>query len=150
MLTKIGGVKKAIEVGVFTGYSSLCIATSLPEDGKLFALDVSVEFTDIARKFWIEAGVEHKVDLRLGPALDTLDKLLADGHEGTFDFAFLDADKAHYDLYYERLLKLVRLQQNGPPKGRRLTQPNPTKPNPTLTFDLCCLFLGPNWRNDHD
>lgn len=108
LLIKIGNVKKALEIGVFTGYSSLCIATALPADGKLVALDISKEFTDIAQKYWAEAGVQSKIDLRLGPALETLDSLLASGQADTFDFAFLDADKAHYNEYYEKMLKLVR------------------------------------------
>jgi predicted O-methyltransferase YrrM len=108
---KIGNVKKALEIGVFTGYSSLCIASGLPSDGKLVALDISKEFTDIARRYWVEAGVEDKIDCVVGPALASLDKMLDDGQAGTFDFAFLDADKAHYDLYYERMLKLVRFSR---------------------------------------
>eukprot|EP01122_Echinamoeba_exundans_P009449 TRINITY_DN3351_c0_g1_i2.p1 TRINITY_DN3351_c0_g1~~TRINITY_DN3351_c0_g1_i2.p1 ORF type:complete len:238 (+),score=35.06 TRINITY_DN3351_c0_g1_i2:94-714(+) len=109
LLMKIGNVKKALEIGVFTGYSSLCIATGLPADGTLVALDISTEFTDLARRYWVEAGVENKINCVVGPALASLDKMLEEGQAGTFDFAFLDADKAHYDLYYERMLKLVRV-----------------------------------------
>lgn len=109
LLLQLLGVRTAIEVGVFTGYSSLIIAGALPADGRLIACDISDTWTRIARSYWQEAGVADKIDLRLGPALTTLDHLLAEGHSGTFDFAFLDADKAHYPEYYERLLQLVRV-----------------------------------------
>ncbi|MFN0084873.1 MAG: class I SAM-dependent methyltransferase [Blastocatellia bacterium] len=108
LLLKLIGARKTLEVGVFTGYSSLSTALALPEDGKIIACDVSEEWTAIARRYWAEAGVAGKVDLRLAPAIETLDGLLADGQAGSFDFAFIDADKAHYDDYYERALKLVR------------------------------------------
>lgn len=100
--------KKALEVGVFTGYSGLVTAAALPPDGQLVACDISEEFTATARRYWKEAGVAHKIDLRLGPAIQTLDRLLAEGHTGTFDFAFIDAAKTEYDAYYELALKLVR------------------------------------------
>jgi predicted O-methyltransferase YrrM len=109
LLMKIGNVKKALEIGVFTGYSSLSIATALPDDGKLFALDISKEYTDVARKYWVEAKVDHKIDCRVGPAVNTLDEMIKSGHEGTFDFAFFDADKDNYERYYEQMLKLVRV-----------------------------------------
>lgn len=102
------GTRHAIEVGVFTGYSALSVALALPEDGQLIACDVSEEWTSIAQRYWSEAGVEAKVQLRLGPALDTLEALIRDGRGGTFDFAFIDADKAGYDQYYERCLELLR------------------------------------------
>jgi O-methyltransferase len=101
-------VRRAIEVGVFTGYSSISIATALPDDGKLIACDVSDEWTSVARRYWREAGVEGKIDLRLGPALETLDGLLASGQAGKFDFVFIDADKKNYLNYYERSLDLLR------------------------------------------
>ena len=108
LLTRLIGAKKVLEVGVFTGYSALTVASALPEDGKLIACDVSTEWTSIGRKYWEEAGVAHKIDLRIAPAVETLDHLLAEGHAGTFDFAFIDADKPNYDAYYERILQLVR------------------------------------------
>ncbi|MEH2285492.1 MAG: class I SAM-dependent methyltransferase [Nostoc sp.] len=108
LLVQLIGAKKTLEVGVFTGYSSLSIALALPDDGKIIACDVSEEFTAIARRYWQEAGVADKIDLRLAPALETLDHLLATGQAETFDFAFIDADKENYDGYYERSLQLVR------------------------------------------
>lgn len=108
LLVQLTQAKKVLEVGVFTGYSALTVATALPETGRLIACDVSEEWTSIGRRYWQEAGVAHKIDLRIAPALDTLDGLLADGHAGTFDFAFIDADKPNYDSYYERILRLLR------------------------------------------
>ena len=108
LLVQLIGAKKTLEVGVFTGYSSLSIALALPADGKIIACDVSEEFTAIARRYWQEAGVANKIDLRLAPALETLDQLLATGQAETFDFAFIDADKENYDGYYERSLQLIR------------------------------------------
>ena len=108
LLVKMTGARKCLEVGVFTGYSSTCIALALPPEGRLIACDVSVEWTAIARRYWEKAGVANKIDLRLGPGIDILDALLADGQAGTFDFAFIDADKGNYENYYERALKLVR------------------------------------------
>ena len=99
---------RCIEVGVFTGYSSLITALALPEDGRLLACDVSEEWTDIAQRYWKQAGVRSRIDLRIAPALETLDEELAAGGAGTFDFAFIDADKENYVAYYERCLKLVR------------------------------------------
>jgi caffeoyl-CoA O-methyltransferase len=108
LLIQLIGAKKTLEVGVFTGYSSLSVALALPADGKIIACDVSEEFTTIARRYWQEAGVTDKIDLRLAPALETLDNLLASGQAETFDFAFIDADKDNYDRYYERSLQLIR------------------------------------------
>ncbi|BAT55431.1 O-methyltransferase, family 3 [Nostoc sp. NIES-3756] len=108
LLVQLLGAKKTLEVGVFTGYSSLSVALALPADGKIIACDVSEEFTAIARRYWQQAGVADKIDLRLAPGVVTLDALLADGQAGTFDFAFIDADKENYDAYYERALQLVR------------------------------------------
>lgn len=108
LLVETIGARRCLEVGVFTGYSSLVVALALPPDGKLIACDVSEEYTAVARRYWAEAGVAHKIDLRLGPAVETLDRLLAGGQAGTFDFAFIDADKPNYDNYYERALKLLR------------------------------------------
>lgn len=102
------GVRNAIEIGVFTGYSSLAIALSLPDNGKLLACDNDSEVTNIARQYWVEAGVEHKIDLRLAPALQTLDELLSNADQHRFDFAFIDAHKPQYIDYYEKLLPLMR------------------------------------------
>ena len=108
LLIELIGARRTLEVGVFTGYSSTIVALALPKDGKLVACDVSEEWTNIARRYWGEAGVESKIDLHVQPALKTLDALLADGQAGSFDFAFIDADKSGYDAYYERCLTLVR------------------------------------------
>jgi caffeoyl-CoA O-methyltransferase len=108
LLARLIGARRALEVGVFTGYSALAVALALPEDGRLVACDVSEEFTAVARRYWREAGVEGKVDLRIGPALETLEGLVAAGEAGSFDLAFIDADKENYDGYYERALTLVR------------------------------------------
>jgi predicted O-methyltransferase YrrM len=108
MLIRLLGAKLTLEVGVFTGYSSTAVALALPDDGRIVACDVSEEYTSIARRYWREAGVEHKIGLRLAPAVETLDGLLAEGKSGAFDFAFIDADKENYDRYYERALKLLR------------------------------------------
>ena len=107
LMAKAIGAKRCLEIGVFTGYSALSVALALPADGKIVALDISKDFTDRARPIWKEAGVEGKIDLRIGPALDSLDKMIA-AKEGPFDFAFIDADKPNYDGYYERVLKLLR------------------------------------------
>ena len=108
LLVELIGARRCIEVGTFTGYSSLAVALALPADGSLVCCDVSEEWTSMARRYWDEAGVADRIDLRLAPAAETLDRLLADGEEGSYDFAFVDADKAGYDGYYERLLRLVR------------------------------------------
>jgi len=108
LLVKLLGVRRAIEVGVFTGYSALTVALALPEDGRLLACDISDDYTRLGKPFWQQAGVAHKIDLQLAPALTTLDARLAAGEAGSYDFAFIDADKSSYDAYYERCLKLVR------------------------------------------
>jgi predicted O-methyltransferase YrrM len=108
LLARLVGARRCIEIGVFTGYSSLAVALALPEDGRILACDVSEEWTAIARRFWREAGVEHKIELKLQPATRTLEQLLAAGEAGRYDFAFIDADKPSYDTYYELLLKLLR------------------------------------------
>jgi caffeoyl-CoA O-methyltransferase len=107
-LVKLIGARRAIEIGVFTGYSALTVALAMPEDGRIVACDVSEEYTRVGREFWAAAGVAHKIDLRIGPAVVTLDALLDAGEAGRYDFAFIDADKANYDAYYERSLQLVR------------------------------------------
>jgi predicted O-methyltransferase YrrM len=108
LLARLVGARRCIEVGVFTGYSSLAVALALPEDGRIVACDVSEAWTAVARRFWREAGVEHKIDLKLQPAVRTLEQLLAAGEAGRYDFAFIDADKESYDRYYELLLQLLR------------------------------------------
>lgn len=108
LLVRVTGAKKTLEVGVFLGYSSTCVALALPADGKIIACDLSEEYTAQARQLWRAAGVEEKIELRLGPAVQTLDGLIAEGQSGSFDFAFIDADKANYANYYERALTLVR------------------------------------------
>jgi len=102
------GARRAVEVGTFTGYSSLSIAEALPADGKLWCCDVSEQWTGIARRYWKEAGVASRIELTIAPALETLDGLLAQGLTGQLDLAFIDANKDGYDAYYERCLKLVR------------------------------------------
>jgi caffeoyl-CoA O-methyltransferase len=108
LLVKLMGAKRCLEIGVFTGYSSLSVALALPPDGRIIACDVSEEWTAIARRYWEKAGVAHKIDLRLGQALTTLDALRSRDGEGSFDFAFIDADKGNYLAYYERCLTLLR------------------------------------------
>jgi predicted O-methyltransferase YrrM len=108
LLIQLMNAGKTLEVGVFTGYSSLCVALALPPEGRVVACDISEEWTRIARRYWEEAGVAEKITLHLAPALETLDEMIADGQAGTFDFAFIDADKGNYAGYYERALTLVR------------------------------------------
>ena len=108
MLVRLAGARRALEVGVFTGLSSLHIALAMPPEGRLIACDVDAESTAMARCYWREAGVEDKIDLRIAPALATLDALLASGAAASFDFAFVDADKENYQRYYDRVLKLLR------------------------------------------
>src|SRR5689334_20569584 len=108
LLAKLIGARRCIEVGVFTGYSSLAVALALPEDGRIVACDVSEQWTAIARRFWREAGGEHKIGLKLEPAVRSLEQLRAAGEAGRYDFAFVDADKPAYDTYCELLLKLLR------------------------------------------
>jgi predicted O-methyltransferase YrrM len=108
LLARLLGARRCIEVGVFTGYSSLAVALALPDDGSILACDVSEEYTSVARRYWSQAGVAHKVDLVLGPALETLDRRLEAGEAGSYDFAFIDADKTNYLGYYERCLRLLR------------------------------------------
>jgi predicted O-methyltransferase YrrM len=108
LLVEAIGARRALEIGTFTGYSALVVALALPDDGALVACDVSEVWTAVARRYWAEAGVAHKIDLRLAPALRTLDDLLEAGERGAFDFAFIDADKESYEAYYERVLRLLR------------------------------------------
>ena len=108
MLVKLTGAKRCIEVGTFTGYSALAVALAMPDDGYLLACDINDDYTRIGRPFWDEAGVASKIDLQLAPALETLDRAIADGLAETFDFAFIDADKPNYPSYFEKCLTLVR------------------------------------------
>lgn len=108
LLVKLINARRTLEIGVFTGYSSTVVALALPPDGEVVACEISAEYAAVARRWWKEAGVEGKVDLRLGPAVETLDRLLAERQTDSFDFAFIDADKASYGNYYELCLRLVR------------------------------------------
>lgn len=108
LLTRLLGVRRSLEVGVFTGYSSLSVALALPEDGQLVAMDVAEEWTRIAERYWERAGVRNRIELRIGPAADGLAELIEDGQEETYDMAFIDADKVSYETYYERSLRLLR------------------------------------------
>jgi caffeoyl-CoA O-methyltransferase len=108
LLVRLLGARHTIEIGVFTGYSALAVALALPDDGRILACDISDEYTRVARPYWHRAGVEHKIELVLEPALATLDARLAAGHADRYDFAFIDADKVNYARYYERCLQLVR------------------------------------------
>jgi predicted O-methyltransferase YrrM len=108
LLVRLTGAKTYLEVGTFTGYSALAVALALPPDGRVLACDINPETTAVGQRYWTTAGVAAKIELRLAPALETLDKLLAQGQAGRFDLAFIDADKENYDGYYERALRLVR------------------------------------------
>jgi len=108
LLVQLLGAQRALEIGVFTGYSALCVALALPPTGRLIACDIDADCARIAQRYWRAAGVADKIDLRLAPALETLDALLAAGEAGQFDFAFIDADKRNYGEYYERVLALLR------------------------------------------
>jgi predicted O-methyltransferase YrrM len=108
LLVRLIGARRTLEIGTFTGYSALTVAQALPEGGKVIACDVSEEWTAIARRYWREAGLADRIELRLGPAAETLKALLEAGGAGSFDFAFIDADKSGYDTYYELCLRLIR------------------------------------------
>ncbi len=129
LLVEAIGARRAIEIGTFTGYSALWIASALPPDGELICCDVSERWTAVARRYWEEAGLAGRIDLRIGAALGTLDYLLAHGQAGTFDFAFIDADKENYDHYYERVLQLLRpgglLALDNALSGGRVVRPAP-------------------------
>jgi predicted O-methyltransferase YrrM len=108
LLVELIGARRCLEVGTFTGYSSLCVALAMPADGHLVCCDISREWTDVARRYWAQAGVADKIELRLGLALETLDGMITEGLAGTFDFAFLDADKDNYPAYADRMIALLR------------------------------------------
>jgi predicted O-methyltransferase YrrM len=107
LLARAIGAMRCIEIGTYTGYSALAVACALPAEGRLVCCDISAEWTAIARRYWLEAGIADRIDLRLAPALDTLHELARDGR-GTYDFAFIDADKSNYGAYYEACLNLLR------------------------------------------
>jgi predicted O-methyltransferase YrrM len=108
MLVKLLGARNTIEIGVFTGYSALAVALALPDDGRVLACDINEQYVNVGKPHWQAAGVAHKIDLRIAPALQTLDACLAAGEAGRYDFAFIDADKTGYDAYFERCLQLLR------------------------------------------
>lgn len=108
LLIELIGARKTIEVGVYTGYSALSVALALPADGQIVACDINEEWTQIAQEYWLMAGVEQKIDLHIAPAQETLQQLIDQGGAGTFDFAFIDADKGAYEIYYEQCLQLMR------------------------------------------
>ena len=108
LLVKLISAKRTIEIGVYTGYSALCVAQALPDDGYMVACDINEEWLNVAKRYWLEAGVNNKIDLRVSPAVQTLESLLNDGQKEKFDFIFIDADKQNYDEYYELSLKLLR------------------------------------------
>lgn len=108
LLAELLGARRIIEVGTFTGYSSLAMALALPDDGEMVCCDVSEDYTSVARRYWAEAGVEGRIALRLAPAVETLDTLITEGRAGTFDMAFIDADKENYQNYFDRCLTLIR------------------------------------------
>ena len=108
LLVKLLNAKKIIEIGVFTGYSSLCMALALADEGIIIACDINEEDTTVAQRYWQQAGVEHKVDLRIAPALETMDALIAEGEQECYDFVFIDGEKSEYRDYYERSLQLLR------------------------------------------
>lgn len=108
LIARLIGARRIIEIGTFTGYSSICLARALPDDGQLLCCDIDEHWTGIAQRYWEEAGLSHRIHLRLAPALDTLDALLRDGQHKSFDLVFIDADKENYDAYYEHSLQLLR------------------------------------------
>lgn len=108
LLARLMGARRYLEIGVFTGYSSLAVALALPEDGLVTACDLNADYTRVARRYWEKAGLSERITLKLAPALDSLDTLLADGRAGFYDLAFIDADKANYLAYFERCLELLR------------------------------------------
>lgn len=133
LLVEMLGARRCLEIGTFTGYSSLCVALALPADGRLICCDVSEEYTSVARRYWQEAGVADKIELRLQPGSKSLDELIAAGQAGKFDFAFIDADKTGYDAYYERCLTLLRpgglIALDNMLSDGRVVNPQPDQPS---------------------
>ncbi len=151
LLLQAIGARRTLEIGVFTGYSTLITAEALPADGHILACDVSEEWTAIARRYWQEAGVAHKIDLRIAPALQTLDALLAAGEAGSFDFAFIDADKGNHAAYYERCLQLLRpgglIALDNALWHGRVADPSNHEPD-TLSLDALNRFVAMDPRVD--
>ena len=152
MLCRIGGFSKCIEIGVFTGYSSICIAKGIPEDGKLYALDNSTEFTDIAREYWIKSGCDKKIELVIRDAIESLDEFINKGMNESFDFIFIDADKNNYLEYYKKSLELVRhggmiLIDNTMWKGKVVKDNDMT--NSTRSIKALNDFIASDDRVDH-
>lgn len=151
LLLQATGARRTLEIGVFTGYSTLITAEALPADGHILACDVSEEWTAIARRYWQEAGVAHKIDLRIAPALQTLDVLLAAGEAGSFDFAFIDADKGNHAAYYERCLQLLRpgglIALDNALWHGRVADPSNHEPD-TLSLDALNRFVATDPRVD--
>jgi len=151
LLVRLAGARRVIEVGVFTGYSSLAVALGLPADGRLLACDVSEDYTTIARRYWREAGVEHMIELVLAPALETLEARLAAGEAGQYDFAFIDADKGNYLRYYERVLALLRpgglVAVDNTLWGGAVADPQDREPD-TLALRAFNAFLADDTRID--
>ena len=139
-LVQLVGARRVLEIGVFTGYSALAVAEVLPPNGEIVACDISEEYTEVARRYWREAGVDNQIDLRIAPANDTLAALLDDDQAGTFDFAFIDADKESYDTYYEQSLKLLRpggvIAIDNVFRGGRVTEPAPDDESVMVVRDL--------------
>lgn len=140
MFARSHGARRVIEVGVFTGYSALCVARELPEDGVLVACDNSDEWTSLAKPYWEEAGVANRIDLRIGEASNTLAAMIDEGEAGTYDFAFIDADKEGYSGYYEQVLELLRPDGicafDNMLMGGRVLDPETTDPGPRHIIDL--------------
>jgi predicted O-methyltransferase YrrM len=140
LLVRLLQARRCLEVGTFTGYSALWVALALPADGRITACDVSEEWTAVARRYWQEAGVADKIDLRLAPALETLDGLIAQGADGQYDFAFIDADKGNYWNYYERVLTLLRpgglIAVDNTLWGGRPADPNDREPTTVVIRDF--------------
>src|SRR5436190_546924 len=150
LLVKMIHARRTLEVGVYTGYSTLAVAMALPPNGQVIACDVSEDFTSVARRYWEDAGVKHKIDLRIAPAADTLDRLIAAGETNRFDFAFIDADKPNYSKYYEQCLSLVRsggliALDNMLQRGRVL---DPQKDHSALAIDNINRFIHDDARVD--
>lgn len=138
MLVKLMGARRILEIGTFTGYSALVMAEAMPEDGHLITCDIDKVTAQVGLEYWQQAGLAHKIELRLGPALDTLDQLLVDGFENTFDMVFIDADKANYINYFQRALWLVRMggvvMIDNVLWGGKVAAPIDTKDKQTLTI----------------
>jgi predicted O-methyltransferase YrrM len=151
LLVRLTGARRALEIGTFTGYSALTIASALPADGKLICCDVSAEWTKMARRAWADAGLADKIELKLAPAERTLRALIKDGQSGTFDFAFIDADKEGTDAYYELCLRLVRqggvIAIDNALSGGRVANPRTRDPD-ARAMRAVCLKIRDDTRVD--